>query len=146
MLQQIEDPQFTNKVELSQLREIDLATIKKTSKTLKLQSQQVVDRMLDHMRLATCSDKLCWEEFYQMITTLLPTNLEDRLRLFLRSYVPKNLAGKKVDKFKFGKEDILKIAIDCLKPMFKVTNDDFFQMLTTNYAQIIYKIIGLEWN
>ena len=27
-----------------------------------------------------------------------------------------------------------------------MTNDEFFHMLYTNYAKIIYKIIGLEWN
>ena len=76
----------------------------------------------------------------------MPINLEEQITLFLRAYVPKHLKGEQIDKHKFGKEDILKIARDCLEPLFQVTNDDFFHMLYTNYAKIIYKIIGLEWN
>ena len=30
--------------------------------------------------------------------------------------------------------------------MFLVTDDEFFESLTQNYAQIIYKIIGIDWN
>ena len=45
----------------------------------------------------------------------------------------------------FGKEDILNICKQCLEPMFKVTDDKFFDMLYTNYAMIIYKIIDLPW-
>ena len=30
--------------------------------------------------------------------------------------------------------------------MFLVTNDEFFESLTQNYAKIIYKIIGFDWN
>lgn len=30
--------------------------------------------------------------------------------------------------------------------MFKVTNDKFFAELSQNYAQIIYKIVGMDWN
>ena len=94
MLQMLDNPEF-NKVELSQLREIDFSFLEKTSRSLKLQSRQVVDRMINHMRLASISDKLCWEEFYSMITTLLPRNQEDQLNLFLGSYVPKDFIGEK---------------------------------------------------
>ena len=86
--------------------------------------------MIDYMRLAVSSEKLCWEEFYQMITTLLPTNLEDRLTLFLRSYVPQNVRGEQIDQYMFGKSDILEISKDCLRPMFRVTDDAFFEMLS----------------
>ena len=59
------------------MRKIDLAMIMKTSKTLKLQSHKVVKKMLSMMQLSTANDKLSWEEFYSMITSLMPTNLDD---------------------------------------------------------------------
>ena len=42
-----------------------------------------------------------------MIKTLMPMNLEAQITLFLRSYVPKHLVGEQIDKYKFGKADIL---------------------------------------
>ena len=81
-----------------------------------------------------------------MISTLVPINLEDQITLFLQAYVPRHLNGEQIENYKFGKEDILKISKECLEPLFQVTNDEFFHMLYINYARIIYKIIGLEWN
>lgn len=99
------------------------------------------------MRLASKGDEsLDWTNFRQMIAKLVPLNLEDQITLFLRAYVPKLLKGEDIDNYLFGKEDILTIAKECLEPLFQVTDDDFFLMLYTNYAKIIYKIIGLEWN
>ena len=77
MLQQLDDPNFSS-IELSQMRKVDLSSIAKASKVLKLQSQTVVDHMLDTIRLEMGKDgNLSWEEFQLMITTLMPTNLED---------------------------------------------------------------------
>ena len=52
----------------------------------------------------------------------------------------------RVEDFKFGKKEILEISRTCLAPLFKVTDDDFFQMLYINYAQLVYSIIGLDWD
>ena len=60
------------------MRKVDLSSIAKASKVLKLQSQTVVDHMLDTIRLEMGKDgNLSWEEFQLMIMTLMPTNLED---------------------------------------------------------------------
>ena len=146
MLQQLEDPDFFT-LEMSQLDKVDLKTIERTGKLLKLQSRQVVQRMISMMRLV-CQDtgQISWDDFRHMITTLVPIDLEKQITLFLRAYVPANLKDNEIDSHKFGKEDILRIAKDCLEPLFQVTDDDFFYMLYTNYAKIIHKIVGLEWN
>ena len=128
------------------MRKVDLSMILKTSKTLKLQSQKVVEKMLKIMRLSTGNGKLSWEEFHSMITTLMPSNIEDQLTLFLKAYVPEGIPVDRVEDFKFGKKEILEISRTCLAPLFKVTDDDFFQMLYINYAQLVYSIIGLDWD
>ena len=81
-----------------------------------------------------------------MISTLLPMNLEDQITLFLRSYVPKHLIGDQIDKFKFNKNDIVTLCKSCLEPLFKVTDDKFFEELYLNYAMIIMKIMKMDWN
>ena len=76
------------------MNEVDLEMIEKTGKSLKLQSRKVVDRMIEMMRLASKGNgSLDWTDFRQMITKLVPLNLEDQITLFLRAYVPKNLMG-----------------------------------------------------
>lgn len=82
--------------------------------------------MLEIMRLSSINGKLSWEEFQSMITTLMPMNLVDQLTLFLRSFVPEGTPTDQIDKFKFGKKEILDISKSCLEPLFKVTDDEFF--------------------
>ena len=49
---------------MSKLDKVDLKSIERTGKLLKLQSRQVVERMMDMMRLA-CHDtgQLSWSDF-----------------------------------------------------------------------------------
>ena len=60
--------------------------------------------------------------------------------------MPEDLPAHLVETFEFGKKEILDISRSCLEPLFKVTDDEFFHMLYENYAQIVYNIIGLEWD
>ena len=59
--------------------------------------------MLEEMRLASVNGKLSWEDFHNMIATLIPMNLEDQLTLFLKAYVPVSTPAHEIDRFKFGK-------------------------------------------
>ena len=90
--------------------------------------------------------KLSWDDFREMITVLLPMNLEDQITLFLQSYVPADLVGEEIDKFKFSIQDVLRLTESCLAPNFKITNDDFFEMLCVNYTKMICRIVGMDFN
>ena len=100
--------------------------------------------MIEYMRLSTSKAEISWDDFRQMLQVLLPTNLEDQITLFLRAYVPSTLHGEEIDKYKFTKDDILKLSKYCLEPLFKETGDRFFEELYTNYAMIICRIIGMD--
>ena len=86
------------------------------------------------MSLSSGNGKLSWEEFHSMITTLMPSNIEDQLTLFLKAYVPEGIPAERMEDFKFGKKEIIEISRTCLEPLFKVTDDEFFHMLYINYA------------
>lgn len=92
MLQQLDNPNFES-LELSKLQNINLETIIKTGKNLKLQSKQVVKHMLDFMRLNSSDGKgqLSWDDFRTMLLDLMPMTLEDQITLFLKAYVPKTV-------------------------------------------------------
>ena len=90
--------------------------------------------------------KLSWDDFREMIQVLLPMNLEDQITLFLQAYVPSDLIGEEIDKFKFTIQDVLKISETCLAPNFKITNDEFFSMLCVNYTKMICRIVGMDFN
>ena len=79
-----------------------------------------------------------------MISTLVPLDLEDRIMQFLRSAVPIEVLPEKVDSYKFSREDIFSLCKACFAPLFKVTDDEFFSELYTNYAHIILKIVGTD--
>ena len=86
---------------------------------------------------------ISWEEFRTMLFTLMPNTLEGQITLFLRSYVPDRVPKSEIDDHRFTREDIVKISRDCLEPLFKVTDDNFFEELYKNYATILFKILGM---
>ena len=90
--------------------------------------------------------KLSWDDFREMIQVLLPMNLEDQITLFLQSYVPPDLIGEEIDKFKFSIEDVLKITQSCLAPNFKTKDDEFFKVLCINYTKMICRIVGMNFD
>ena len=131
---------------MSDLKRIDLDTIKKTAQTLHLQSRRVVEKMLEIMKVQSSDGKIGWDEFRTLLFTVMPNSLEGQITLFLRSYVPQEVQKSDIDNYCFSKADILKICKDCLEPMFKVTDDEFFTQLYTNYADILFKILGMQEN
>ena len=70
------------------------------------------------MRLSTKDGTLGWEEFTEMVNTLLPRNLEEKITFTLQAYVPSDLIGEQVENYMFGKKDILNISRSCLEPLF----------------------------
>ena len=64
--------------------------------------------MLEWIRLVSSKDgKISWEEFRDLLTTIMPNNLEGKITLFLRSYVPKEVNRAEVDNYRFSKQDIM---------------------------------------
>ena len=144
MLQQLDNPKFDS-IELANLKRIRVDQIAQTEKNLKMQSKMVVDHMLDMMKLSS-DGTLSWDQFLKQVSTLIPHNLEDKITLFLRACVPKTIfKEEEIDKYKFGKKEIVQIAESCLAPLFRV-RDEFFTQLSENYAMIIYKIIQIPWD
>ena len=71
-----------------------------------MQSREVADKIYQFMESNNSDGKLSWDDFREMIQVLLPMNLEDQITLFLQSYVPANLVGEEIDKFKFTIQDV----------------------------------------
>ena len=76
----------------------------------------------------------------------MPTNLENKLDLFLKAFVPKDVPFDKKDSYEYSQEDILKIIDSTLEPLFANNNDEFMKILKINYAKMIYKLVGIEWS
>ena len=92
--------------DLTSACKLNLPTIVKTSKNLKMQSKEVADKIYQFMESNNSDGKLSWDDFREMIQVLLPMNLEDQITLFLQSYVPVDLVGEEIDKFKFTIQDV----------------------------------------
>ena len=87
---------------MSELRRIDISTIRRTAQTLHLQSRHVVEHMLDWIRTTSGPDgKISWEEFRSLLVTIMPNNLEGQITLFLKAYVPKSVPQAEIDNYKF---------------------------------------------
>ena len=87
---------------LSELNKVDLRWIDKASYILKYQSRRVVDHMLDIMRKSSTDGCLSWDQFKEHIKAFIPSNLEDKLTLFLRAFVPDSVHPRDVDQYAFS--------------------------------------------
>lgn len=60
MLQQLDNPEY-NSIDLADLRRVNHKLLTMTGKGIKLQSSQVIERMLEMMDLASDQGQLSWE-------------------------------------------------------------------------------------
>ena len=98
ILSQLENPSFLEARQLKELGQIDLETIKKASHVLKFQCGEVVTQIFEIMEKNIPShgepDKINWGTFSDLIRQIIPTTLEDKMDLFLTSFVPKEYDGR----------------------------------------------------
>ena len=118
---------------------------------LKFQSQEVITRIFDIMAKSIPSqsepDKIDWATFADLIAQVIPSSLEDKLDLFLTSYVPKeHLAEAPAGEYAFSQDEILLTCRSCLGILFREHNDLFFNEISESYAKIIYYIVGAKWS
>lgn len=66
MLQQLDNPEYKS-IDLADLRRVNHKLLTMTGKGIKLQSTQVIERMLEMMALASDKGQLSWEKFSAMI-------------------------------------------------------------------------------
>ena len=80
-----------------------------------------------------------WNTFRDTITELVPTNLPEKIHLFLKSYVPKEKINhsNEIDFYQFSYEEIREICRDTLEVFF-VHRDEFFTQLTDNLCKMIF--------
>ena len=84
-------------------------------------------------------DKINWATFSDLIRRIIPTSLEDKMELFLTSFVPKeHLSEGPAGEYEFSQDEILATCRSCLGILFKEQNDTFFKEISENYAKIIY--------
>lgn len=151
VLQQMENPNFLDARKLEELGQIDLNVIERASHVLRFQSREVVAQifeiMANHIPPHNGPGKIDWATFADLARQLIPSSLEDKLDLFLTSYVPKeHLAEAPAGAYEFSQDEILALCRSCLGLLFKEQNDLFFTEMSESYAKIIYYILGAKWS
>ena len=123
--------------------------MKKASHVLKFQCGEVVTQIFEIMEKNIPThgdpDKINWGTFSDLIKQIIPTTLEDKMDLFLTSFVPKEYDGR-ANEYEFSQDEILSTCKSCLGMLFKEQHDVFFKEISENYAKIIYEILGIKWS
>ena len=149
VLSQLENPDFLKAHKLQDLGEIHVEMIKKASHVLKFQCNEVVTQIFEIMTKTAQPhndpNKIGWDRFCELISVVIPSSLEDKMDLFLCSFVPKNYEGRPQD-YEFSQDEILGCCRSCLAVLFREHHDVFFHEITENYAKIIYQILKLKWS